>query len=197
MPHFVSTSGDEALNSFPYPMNYVVLFSIGLSIYLWNIHVGAAVPVITITSIAGYLYPYRLFMVENSYSMLGGSKQSDNTDLMSDTVPMDHVTSGALSWMISNSEIPSSVDTTLQAIAGADISLPSRSLLYSKAVVVAAQCLKACFSSQQLPLTNEGFGSLVKLGPGSPTFRLVVLHSRALSLLVQNGERDVPNPEKR
>jgi hypothetical protein len=208
MSRFVSTPQDDARKCFSHQTNYPVLFSIGLSIYLWNIHVGVAVPVIAVTSIAALFYlaatvlpfiyefcPYTTALSRLSKEQLGKwlrkGKKSVDPDATSDKVPMDIVTSRALSWMISSCETPSAVDTTIQAIAGADHSLPPAPLLECNALEMAAQRLEVCFSSNQLPVTDEGFASLVKLGSGSPAFRMIVLYSRVMIFLLQNGERDV------
>jgi hypothetical protein len=211
MPRFVSTFQDGAPKIFSHLPKYPVLFSIGLSIYLWNIHIGVAVPVIAVTSIAALFYlaatvlplvydfcPYTTafsrLSKEQARKWLQKKQSPGDTDVASDKVPMDIVTSRALSWMISNCETSNSVDITLQAIAGADHSLPCAPLLKCGAAAAVVQRLEACFSSRQLSVTDEGFASLVELGPESQTFRMAVLYARVLSFLALHGNRDVPDP---
>lgn len=55
-------------------------------------------------------------------------ERDPNSQTSGDEVPMDATTSHALAWMISNSEVPSSVDHALQAIAGTSFDMPNESL---------------------------------------------------------------------
>ncbi|KAG8784707.1 hypothetical protein FRC12_018377 [Ceratobasidium sp. 428] len=109
---------------------------------------------------------------------------------LDDNIPMDMVTSKALSWVISNSQNTKSVDTALQAIAGADHSLPCEPLWNCNAAGLVQQRLHDCFTSQELPVTNSGFETLVKLGSGNLTFRLCVLYARVLNVLAWDGTKD-------
>ncbi|KAG9083538.1 hypothetical protein FRC06_004490 [Ceratobasidium sp. 370] len=180
------------------------LFAIGLSIYLWHIYAVVAIPVIVLTSIAALFYsavtilpfvyefcPYSTALSRVFINLwLKQQKNEAAADISSNNVPMDIVTSRALSWVISNCENSNSVEIALQAIAGADHSLPCEPLWSSNAVGLVRQRLHACFTSQQLPVTNSGFESLVKLGPGSLAFRLCILYARVLNVLAWGGTKD-------
>ncbi|KAG9096330.1 hypothetical protein FS749_008715 [Ceratobasidium sp. UAMH 11750] len=177
------------------------LFTVGLSIYLWHIYPTVAIPVIILTSLTTLFYlaviilpfvfefcPYSTALSRVLINLWLKQKDQDSADMSSD-VPMDLVTSSALSWVISNCENSNSVDTALQAIAGADHSLPCEPLWNCNAAGLVKQRLHACFTSQQLPVTNSGFESLMKLGPESVTFRLCVLYARVLNVLAWDGTR--------
>ncbi|KAG9082543.1 hypothetical protein FRC07_014171, partial [Ceratobasidium sp. 392] len=117
------------------------LFGVGLSIQVWNLHKVVAAPVIALTIVAAmfYLaatvlpfiyefYPYSTTLSRLVTSFWDKKRKNRGAADMSNDVPMDVVTSRALSWVISNCENSNSVDTALQAIAGADHSLPCEPL---------------------------------------------------------------------
>ncbi|KEP45388.1 putative transmembrane protein [Rhizoctonia solani 123E] len=110
----------------------LLLFAIGLCVFLWDVHYGVAIPVVLVTTIAAGAYfactilplidrycpygtvlsrLYKQFSSEYSQSVRDGGKQ-------------DETTSRALHWMIVNCETPRSVDVALQSLAGAEHGLP-------------------------------------------------------------------------
>ncbi|KAF8595225.1 hypothetical protein BDV93DRAFT_548916 [Ceratobasidium sp. AG-I] len=103
---------------------------------------------------------------------------------------MDITTSRALAWLISNSEIPATVDLALQAIAGTSYALPDVALHDCGASWSIFQRLLDCFGT--LPkwyhITTEDVARLEALG--SPRFSLAVVYVQALntmSLYRENG----------
>ncbi|KAF8593992.1 hypothetical protein BDV93DRAFT_482115, partial [Ceratobasidium sp. AG-I] len=110
----------------------LLLFAIGLSIYLWSIHFGVAIPVIVVTGVSFSLYaistilPLRREFCPYSTTLSRLLQQGFQTffpgihSSTPDEIPrQDGVTSRALGWLIVNCEVPTSVNTALQAIAGA------------------------------------------------------------------------------
>ncbi|KAG8741016.1 hypothetical protein FRC10_003439 [Ceratobasidium sp. 414] len=138
---------------------------LGLTVYLWNIHLGAALPVLLITmaAIAAYgvstvlplLYehcPYntplsRLIRALPKPDFLhirpAVPEQESDEDLM------DDLTSRALAWLIVNYEDTKSADIALQAIAGATAKLPMLPLCNSGADGLLEQRLQNCFNTRQ------------------------------------------------
>ncbi|KAF8601345.1 hypothetical protein BDV93DRAFT_558433 [Ceratobasidium sp. AG-I] len=121
------------------------LFAGGLCVYLWDIHIGVAVPVVLLTSITVLIYiavlvlpliydycPYATALSKLIKPYPGTwSRQRDrqpDNNVSSDKVPMDATTSRTLAWMISNSEVPKSVDHAVQAIAGTSFEMPNEAL---------------------------------------------------------------------
>ncbi|QRW09863.1 transmembrane protein [Ceratobasidium sp. AG-Ba] len=169
------------------------LFVIGLSIHLWAIYNSIAKPVIAFTAVMISLYlalTITPFISEfcpytTAFSRLltdlwlkGRDKINHTNDIPSDNIPMDIVTSRALSWVISHCENEKSVDVALQAIAGANHSLPCEPLWRCNAAGLVSQRLHGCFLAEGLPVTNSGFESLINLGHESSTFRLIVPTTR-------------------
>ncbi|KAG9080150.1 hypothetical protein FS749_008108, partial [Ceratobasidium sp. UAMH 11750] len=99
-----------------------------------------------------------------------GKPNSDST--------MDHLTSRALSWLLNNSQDTRSVDTALQAIAGADYRLPTKPLLECDAHTLLAQRFRGCFVSHP----QSGFSFLVN--PGSAD--VASLYGRALEFFMKD-----------
>ncbi|QRV80962.1 activating signal cointegrator 1 complex subunit 3 [Ceratobasidium sp. AG-Ba] len=160
----------ELLNYLPGLMHIaLLLFAIGLCIYLWDIDVRVAIPVTVVTSMAGCIYifttvlpfldrfcPYSTpatsilgllhytayRMVD--YSYMGSycpewleqylmnlsiflepeSRRNSNEEKEDPYADMDVTTSQMLAWMIVNCEDSRSVNTALQALAGARFKLP-------------------------------------------------------------------------
>jgi hypothetical protein len=108
------------------------------------------------------------------------SDQSTNTSSAADDqVPMDSVTSQMLSWLIVNCEDPRSIDTALQAIAGASHKLPQEPLVESGAGQMLLQRLMSC--SQMDPTSGRYRLRDPALSP------LVTKHLRAYILLVSGN----------
>ncbi|KAG8693616.1 hypothetical protein FRC08_009009 [Ceratobasidium sp. 394] len=87
------------------------LFTVGLSIYLWHIYPTVAIPVIILTSLTTLFYlaviilpfvfefcPYSTALSRVLINLWLKQKDQDSADMSSD-VPMDLVTSSALSWL--------------------------------------------------------------------------------------------------
>jgi hypothetical protein len=171
-------------------------------VYLWNINLSVALPVVVITGVATVAYasasvmpfldpfcPYttpanRIIAAilvaissassqsrcaaysaaDYSYGITTKPKWLDRislkirdilkptADRSSDTLPtdqevlapMDLVTSQILSWLITHCEDSRSVDTALQAIAGADHRLPQQPLVECGAGALSLQQLSSC-----------------------------------------------------
>jgi hypothetical protein len=128
----------------------VVLFSLGLSIYLYDIHIGVAAPVITITALSAIFYVAAtvLPLVDEHCPLKTPLhiifQKASNTSR--NQCPKD-VTGRILNWIIASCEEPSSVDIALQAIAGADF---NRQMLHGcNAAQLISQRLRECLSSSE------------------------------------------------
>ncbi|KAJ1302240.1 hypothetical protein OPQ81_001061 [Rhizoctonia solani] len=112
------------------------LFAVGLSMYLWKMHFGVALPVVLVTlgvmavylasTILPFLYEFCPYTTATSRFIKGiydtFIATASNNGFSS--VEQDEITSRALRWLIETCEDPRSVDLALQAIAGADETLP-------------------------------------------------------------------------
>ncbi|CAE6451178.1 unnamed protein product [Rhizoctonia solani] len=111
----------------------LLLFAIGLSVFLWDVHFGVAIPVVFVTTIALVTYvlctilpfiddycPYGTVM-SMLYTRFMESRERTTRNL--NELIQDVVTIQALRWMIENCETPRSVDVALQSLAGATQSL--------------------------------------------------------------------------
>lgn len=135
-----------------------MLFAIGLSIYLWDINFGVAIPVIfvTLASMGFYtvstLLPlfYEFCPYNTTISKMGQQLYqtlSDKGNQPGDENPeQDIITGQALCWLIVNCEVPRSVDIALQAIAGANKNLPRELLQECNAEMLIYQRLTASSS---------------------------------------------------
>ncbi|CAE6453666.1 unnamed protein product [Rhizoctonia solani] len=106
----------------------LLLFAIGLSVFLWDVHYGVAIPVVLVTVFAAgayfastllpFLYDYCPYgtvlsrLHKQFYSVRSPVKRAEEA--------LDEVPGKALHWMIVNCETPRSVDVALQSIAAAD-----------------------------------------------------------------------------
>ncbi|CAE6462245.1 unnamed protein product [Rhizoctonia solani] len=153
----------------------LVLFFVGLTIYLWDIHIGVAIPVLSITALTFIFYatttilplgnaycPYntplshyidvvlRKFL--SPFRKFGFTQRflapQYDSDAAADLTSdlSDQVTSRALGWLITHSQDERSVDLALQAIAGADVRMPVQPLIESNVVGRLATRFMACFS---------------------------------------------------
>ncbi|CAE6412292.1 unnamed protein product [Rhizoctonia solani] len=128
----------------------LLLFAIGLCIFLWDVHYGVAIPVIIITLIAAgaylactivpFLYDYCPYATV--LSRLFKQLITIGSQLGRDNVIQDEITANALNWMIVNCETPRSVDIALQSLAAADENLPTRVLEQRHAWVTVKQRLE-------------------------------------------------------
>ncbi|KAG8718182.1 hypothetical protein FRC08_005780 [Ceratobasidium sp. 394] len=171
----------------------LLLFAAGLTVYLWNIHLGAAIPVlvITIASVIAYgvstmlplLYehcPYstplsKLVHILPKPGFLrqlikwiqptGQSEESVSQPELDEDL-MDDLTSRALAWLIVNYEDTRSADIALQAIARATANLPLLPLCHSEANWLLQQRLQNCFNTRQtgeIYLKDKGLLDVVLL----------------------------------
>jgi hypothetical protein len=133
-----------------------VLFAIGLMIYLWNMHILVAIPVLLVAFLAIVAYGVSTFLpLLNQYcpystplsKLVQAVREPFSEDKEEDL--MDELTSCALSWLIVNYEDIQSVDIALQAIAGASVRLPLAPLRDCQAHVLVAQRLRNCFATRQ------------------------------------------------
>ncbi|CAE6423398.1 unnamed protein product [Rhizoctonia solani] len=114
----------------------LLLFAIGLCVFLWDVHFGVAIPVVAVTTLAASAYlsctivPLRYDFCPYGTVLSRFIKQftSIRSRPSQESPPHDEVTTSALRWMIENCETPRSVDTALQSLAAADGNLPSESL---------------------------------------------------------------------
>lgn len=131
----------------------VVLFAVGLSIYLWSLRYGVAVPVVFVMTISLGFYtasmilplvyefcPYATALsklIQKGYESIYKAKRPPADE----NPKQDLVTSRALSWLIKNCEVPRSVDVALQAIAGAHHDLPREALKECNAALLVCRRL--------------------------------------------------------
>ncbi|KAL5637395.1 hypothetical protein ACGC1H_003981 [Rhizoctonia solani] len=114
----------------------LLLFAIGLCVFLWDVHYGVAIPVVIVTAIAaGAYFACTIFPIIYQHcpygtvlSRLYKQFSSEYSQSVRDGGRQDETTSRALHWMIVNCETPRSVDVALQSLAGAERGLPSEML---------------------------------------------------------------------
>ncbi|CUA68276.1 Anaphase-promoting complex subunit 2 [Saccharomyces cerevisiae S288c] [Rhizoctonia solani] len=127
----------ELLMFLPSLMHWsLFLFAVGLSVYLWEMHFGVALPVIVVTlgilsvyvasTIAPFLHEFCPYSTATSRFIKGVYNTLLRAGPINGKKPpgQDIITSRALRWLIETCENPKSVDIALQAIAGADEQLP-------------------------------------------------------------------------
>lgn len=172
-----------------------------MCIYLSNVHFGVALPVILISvaAVAVYLFAvivpiiYDFCPYETALSMLLRSwvgpwarawfmlwHAAPPPDKPSFIVPVDELTSRALSWLISYCENTRAVDLALKSIAGADRTLPCGRLLECNTVGIIIQRINDCFTAFKLSMDKD----LALLGEKSPeSYDSVVVYARSLNVL--------------
>ncbi|KAG8762722.1 hypothetical protein FRC12_008893 [Ceratobasidium sp. 428] len=148
----------------------------GLTVYLWNIHLGAAIPVLVVTGVSVLVYgtstvlpllnkhcPYhtpltrlipllpilRHLMDWIMYAVVEESITQPESREGREEDLMDEVTSRALAWLIVNYEDIKSADIALQAIAGATAKLPMFPLRLCNAPLLLSERLQSCFGTRQ------------------------------------------------
>ncbi|CAE6473726.1 unnamed protein product [Rhizoctonia solani] len=117
----------------------LLLFAIGLSVFLCDVHFGVAIPVMFVTVVAAVVYvtctvlpfvdqycPYGTVLSLLCRRFTESRKQTTHN---SDDLPQDETTAKALHWMIENCETPRSVDVALQSLAGATKDMPYKRLV--------------------------------------------------------------------
>ncbi|KEP45973.1 putative transmembrane protein [Rhizoctonia solani 123E] len=105
----------------------LLLFAIGLCVFLWDVHYGVAIPVVIVTTTAAGAYfactivPLLYHFCPYGTVLSRAIKQFtiSRSRLTQDEVQND-VIGNALHWMITNCETPRSVDVALQSLAAAD-----------------------------------------------------------------------------
>lgn len=174
--------------------------------YLWSISLCVAIPVVIICAIAAILYILAIILpfthdfcpYETALSKLlkpwaqawfrawfRPGSHLDLADQSLEEVPMDLVTSRALSWLISSCENPKAVDVALQSIAGADHSLPCGPLWECNATMLIAPRIQECFGTHQLSMDRD----LNRLGELHPEqYSSVLVYARSLNFLVAHLE---------
>ncbi|CAE6478818.1 unnamed protein product [Rhizoctonia solani] len=135
----------------------LLLFAIGLCVFLWEIHYGVAIPVVIVTAFAASAY-FACTLVPFLYaycpygtvlSRLAKQFMSNNAQPGRSNVIQDQVTANALNWMIVNCETPRSVDIALQSLAAADEGLPTQDLEKHHAWVMIKQRLEFADGDKQ------------------------------------------------
>ncbi|KEP45413.1 putative transmembrane protein [Rhizoctonia solani 123E] len=105
----------------------LLLFAIGLCVFLWDVHYGVAIPVMIVTTIAAGVYlactivpliyqfcPYGTVLSRAIKQLTSTrSRLTQDSPVQFDLIP------NALHWMITNCETPRSVDIALQSLAAA------------------------------------------------------------------------------
>ncbi|CUA67976.1 Isoleucine--tRNA ligase [Rhizoctonia solani] len=115
----------------------LLLFAIGLCVFLWDVHYGVAIPVVIVTTVAAGAYfactivpllyqfcPYGTVLSRAIRQFKNRHSRITQADWMN-----RDVVSNALHWMITNCETPRSVDIALQSLATADYKEVSREKL--------------------------------------------------------------------
>ncbi|CUA70742.1 hypothetical protein RSOLAG22IIIB_09070 [Rhizoctonia solani] len=133
----------------------LLLFAIGLCVFLWDVHFGVAIPVVVVTTLAASAYfactiaPIRYDFCPYGTVLSRFIRQFTNTRSQpnQENQPHDQVTADALHWIISTCETPRSVDTALQSLAAADENLPPDSLEKLKAWVT----IRRRFEAMKMP----------------------------------------------
>lgn len=105
--------------------------------------------------------------------------QTDSSD-SGNMVPMDATTSRALAWMIRKSEVPKSVDHTLQAIAGTSFDMPNEALWDCGVPEAINQRLRDCLEDPNY-INIEQLYALEASAPA--TFSSPIVYAHALSLV--------------
>ncbi|KAF8602291.1 hypothetical protein BDV93DRAFT_607514 [Ceratobasidium sp. AG-I] len=173
------------------------LFAAGLCVSLWSVHLGVAIPVVLISATAAVIYlsatilpfidhfcPYQtaLSRLLKPWIQVWITVESitESTEKLGCDVPMDHLTTRTLRWLISNCENPEAIDVALQSIAGANHFLPIAPLLGCNAVALIVQRIKDCFGSHHLSTVEVD--RLATLNPRG--YQSVILYARALNFFV-------------
>ncbi|CAE6486318.1 unnamed protein product, partial [Rhizoctonia solani] len=133
----------------------LLLFAIGLCVFLWDVHFGVAIPVVVVTTLAASAYfactitPIRYDFCPYGTVLSRFIRQFTNnrSQLNQEDPPHDQVTADALHWIIATCETPRSVDTALQSLAAADENIPSESLEKLKAWVT----IRRRFEAMKMP----------------------------------------------
>ncbi|CAE6445163.1 unnamed protein product, partial [Rhizoctonia solani] len=109
----------------------LLLFAVGLCVFLSDVHYGIAIPVVLVTVVAAVAYfacTFLPFLYDNcpygtALSRLYKQSSSVQSPARHDVEAQDEVVGKALHWMIVNCKTPRSVDVALQSLAGADGSI--------------------------------------------------------------------------
>ncbi|CUA71108.1 Acetyl-CoA carboxylase 1 [Rhizoctonia solani] len=110
----------------------LLLFAIGLCLFLWDVHYGVAIPVMVVTTIAAGVYSactvvpffYNFCPYGTVLSRILKDFTLPRAKANQGSPPQDEVTARALHWMIVTCETPRSVNTALQSLAAAKEGLP-------------------------------------------------------------------------
>ncbi|CUA70954.1 Mediator of RNA polymerase II transcription subunit 12 [Rhizoctonia solani] len=147
----------------------LLLFAIGLCVFLWDVHFGVAIPVIVVTTIAASAYfactvvpfVYDFCPYGTVLSRIIKDLITIRPKLNQENPAQDEVTARALQWMIVTCETPRSVDIALQSLAAADQSLPPDELEKVNAWAMIKRRLESTDISKE-PEPGRGAGALYK-----------------------------------
>ncbi|CAE6462434.1 unnamed protein product [Rhizoctonia solani] len=153
----------------------LLLFAIGLCVFLWDVHYGVAFPVVIVTTLAagGYLActilpflykfcPYGTVLSRLIKQFMNIPSQPNRAD-----ISHDEVTAKAIHWMIVNCETPRSVDIAYQSLAAADENLPADHLETCGTWAVVKRRLEAdtLEQSEQSCTTNQLYQRALEVYP--------------------------------
>ncbi|KAL5637407.1 hypothetical protein ACGC1H_003987 [Rhizoctonia solani] len=148
----------------------LLLFAIGLCVFLWDVHFGVAIPVVIVTTLAASAYfactivPLRYDFCPYGTVLSRFIKQFTRIrpQPSQDDPPQDEVMASALRWMIETCETPRSVDVALQSLAAAGDNLPPNTLEKCNAWGMIKRRFESIDTSEQSEQTRAA--SLYKRG---------------------------------
>ncbi|CAE7086765.1 unnamed protein product [Rhizoctonia solani] len=154
----------------------LLLFAIGLCVFLWDVHYGVAIPVAIVTAFAAgaylactvvpFLYDYCPY--GTVLSRLAKQFMNIRSQSFRNNVIQDQVTANALKWMIMHCETPRSINIALQSLAAADENLPITVLEECHAWAMIKQrmeCGDDSEQSEQYQKTTELYARALELYP--------------------------------
>ncbi|CAE6468147.1 unnamed protein product [Rhizoctonia solani] len=173
----------EILNVLPLMMHAaLLLFAVGLSLYLWDINPQVALPVVVTTATVGVFYFVTLLLpLFFRYSKF----MKDRSQLDHQNTPMDNTTSSMLGWMIAQCENVESVDIALQALLCAKPWLPRLPLQTCGALEATLTRLSTDLVAWKNIRRSNGDES-------KKLRRSVIVQSQCLSMMSQTEEIKLP-----
>ncbi|CUA77322.1 hypothetical protein RSOLAG22IIIB_06650 [Rhizoctonia solani] len=147
----------------------LLLFVIGLRVFLWDVHYGVAIPVVFVTAIAACAYfactilpfIYDFCPYGTVLSRIIKDLARARPKMSQDNPLQDETTAKALHWMIVTCETPGSVDAALQSLAAAKQDLPVDKLEEVNAWAMIKRRLASIDTSEQ-PERGRDVGALYK-----------------------------------
>ncbi|GAB1524359.1 hypothetical protein RhiTH_007512 [Rhizoctonia solani] len=193
----------EILNVLPLMMHAaLLLFAVGLSLYLWDINPQVALPVVVTTATVGVFYfvtlllplffrycPFttgvmKLFL---PYWYTVAKFMKDRSQLDHQNTPMDDTTSSMLGWMIAQCENVESVDIALRALLCAKPWLP-------RLPFQACGAPEATFTRLSTDLVAWRHIRYSKEDESKKLRRSGIVQSQCLSMMSQTEEIKLPQP---